>query len=178
MSIVWMTTSPPPVHNFDEIPTVQHRDQWGHLTEVTVITGRLGEAGDPPLRRLRVVLRSVRIGNGGTQPLGNNGDFVSISGHYNQNRNNFLGSVPLRLDLFQSNGTTPREAGTQSFNRFPFTNGERFSTIVQGYCAADVPTAGGNDTPATYAAVGFLKRREGVDVYDEGTDFTPFRARV
>ncbi len=33
-------------------------------------------------------------------------------------------------------------------------------------------------TPATYAAVGFLKRREGVDVYDSGTDFTPFRARV
>ena len=33
-------------------------------------------------------------------------------------------------------------------------------------------------TPATYAVVGFLKRREGVDVYDEGTDFTPFRARV
>ena len=31
-------------------------------------------------------------------------------------------------------------------------------------------------TPATYAAVGWLKRREGVDVYDEGTDFTPFRA--
>ena len=33
-------------------------------------------------------------------------------------------------------------------------------------------------TPGTYAAVGFLKRREGVDVYDSGTDFTPFRARV
>jgi hypothetical protein len=33
-------------------------------------------------------------------------------------------------------------------------------------------------TPVTYAAVGFLKRREGVDVYDSGTDFTPFRARV
>ena len=33
-------------------------------------------------------------------------------------------------------------------------------------------------TPVTYAAVGFLKRREGVDVYDEGTDFTPFRARI
>jgi queuosine precursor transporter len=33
-------------------------------------------------------------------------------------------------------------------------------------------------TPATYAAVGWLKRREGVDVYDEGTDFTPFRARI
>ena len=33
-------------------------------------------------------------------------------------------------------------------------------------------------TPLTYAVVGFLKRREGVDVYDEATDFTPFRARV
>ncbi|WP_129793042.1 queuosine precursor transporter [Sphingosinicella sp. CPCC 101087] len=33
-------------------------------------------------------------------------------------------------------------------------------------------------TPVTYAAVGFLKRREGMDVYDEGTDFTPFRAQV
>jgi uncharacterized integral membrane protein (TIGR00697 family) len=33
-------------------------------------------------------------------------------------------------------------------------------------------------TPVTYAVVGFLKRREGVDVFDEGTDFTPFRAQV
>lgn len=33
-------------------------------------------------------------------------------------------------------------------------------------------------TPVTYAVVGFLKRREGVDVYDADTDFTPFRARV
>ena len=29
-------------------------------------------------------------------------------------------------------------------------------------------------TPATYAVVGFLKRREGVDVYDTGTEFSPF----
>jgi queuosine precursor transporter len=33
-------------------------------------------------------------------------------------------------------------------------------------------------TPVTYAVVGTLKRREGVDVYDEGTDFTPFAAKV
>ncbi|QNA83324.1 queuosine precursor transporter [Sphingomonas sp. So64.6b] len=33
-------------------------------------------------------------------------------------------------------------------------------------------------TPVTYAVVGFLKRREGIDVFDEGTDFTPFKARV
>jgi queuosine precursor transporter len=29
-------------------------------------------------------------------------------------------------------------------------------------------------TPATYAVVGWLKRREGVDVYDTGTEFSPF----
>src|ERR1700684_3397473 len=33
-------------------------------------------------------------------------------------------------------------------------------------------------TPFTYAVVGFLKRREGIDVYDTGTNFTPFRAKV
>jgi uncharacterized integral membrane protein (TIGR00697 family) len=33
-------------------------------------------------------------------------------------------------------------------------------------------------TPVTYALVGWLKRHEGVDVYDEGTDFTPFRAKL
>ena len=29
-------------------------------------------------------------------------------------------------------------------------------------------------TPVTYAVVGWLKRREGVDVFDEGIDFSPF----
>ena len=33
------------------------------------------------------------------QPLGNGSDFVSLSGNYNQNRNNFFGSVRLRNDL-------------------------------------------------------------------------------
>jgi len=33
-------------------------------------------------------------------------------------------------------------------------------------------------TPVTYAVVGFLKRREGIDVFDRDTDFTPFRAKV
>jgi uncharacterized integral membrane protein (TIGR00697 family) len=33
-------------------------------------------------------------------------------------------------------------------------------------------------TPATYVVVGKLKRAEGVDVYDEQTDFSPFRAKV
>lgn len=33
-------------------------------------------------------------------------------------------------------------------------------------------------TPVTYLVVNTLKRREGVDVFDEGTDFSPFHARV
>ncbi len=33
-------------------------------------------------------------------------------------------------------------------------------------------------TPVTYAVVGFLKRKEGVDIFDERTDFTPFSAKV
>jgi uncharacterized integral membrane protein (TIGR00697 family) len=33
-------------------------------------------------------------------------------------------------------------------------------------------------TPVTYAVVGWLKRKEGMDVYDVGTDFTPFSAAV
>ncbi len=33
-------------------------------------------------------------------------------------------------------------------------------------------------TPVTYAVVGFLKRAEGVDVFDEATDFTPFKTGV
>ncbi len=33
-------------------------------------------------------------------------------------------------------------------------------------------------TPFTYAVVGWLKAHEGIDVYDEGTDFSPFRAKL
>ena len=33
-------------------------------------------------------------------------------------------------------------------------------------------------TPVTYAVVAWLKRAEGVDAFDRGPDFTPFRTRV
>jgi len=33
-------------------------------------------------------------------------------------------------------------------------------------------------TPVTYQVVGFMKRREGVDVYDETTNFTPFTTKL
>jgi len=32
-------------------------------------------------------------------------------------------------------------------------------------------------TPVTYAVVGFLKRSEGVDVFDRDTNFSPFGGR-
>ena len=59
------------------------------------------------------------------QPLGGD-DFFSLSGHYNQNRNNFFGSLPLRTDLTQSlTNSAPRVAGSDSSNRFPITTEER-----------------------------------------------------
>ncbi len=66
------------------------------------------------------------------QPIGTNGDFVSLAGHYNQNRNNFGGSAPLRLDTVQFPGsTTPRVVGSASANRFPTTREERDYTVAR-----------------------------------------------
>ena len=69
------------------------------------------------------------------QPFGNNGDFVSISGNYNENRNNFGGSVPLRTDsnIYTStivNGVPTlvvgavRTVGTASTQRYPIAASE------------------------------------------------------
>src|SRR5947209_7080253 len=64
------------------------------------------------------------------QTIGNNGDFVSVAGNYNENRNNFFGSLPLRTDLTQS-ATNPavRIPGPNSQNRYPITADERFYKI-------------------------------------------------
>jgi iron complex outermembrane receptor protein len=51
------------------------------------------------------------------QPLSGD-DFISLAGHYNQNRNNFFGSLPLRLDA-------NRVVGSGSGNRFPANADER-----------------------------------------------------
>jgi queuosine precursor transporter len=47
-----------------------------------------------------------------------------------------------------------------------------FRAIVSGYTAKVLYEAA--MTPVTYAVVGFLKRKEGVDVMDIGTNFSPF----
>ena len=66
------------------------------------------------------------------QPVGSNGDFVSVAGHYNQNRNNFFGWLPLRTDETRTitvNGvavTVPRVVGPNTQNRYPTSRDERF----------------------------------------------------
>ena len=60
------------------------------------------------------------------QPIGNNGDFISLAGRYNQDRNNFFGSVGLRNDL-------PVTAG------FPQSRSDRDYDVVDCTVAAATP---------------------------------------
>ncbi|MDX3882965.1 MULTISPECIES: TonB-dependent receptor [Sphingomonas] len=73
------------------------------------------------------------------QPVGDNGDFVSLAGHWNQNRNNFFGSVPLRTDVAGG-----RVVGSASSNRFPITKDERFYEVAR--CTVTPATPGVKDT--------------------------------
>jgi len=68
------------------------------------------------------------------QPIGSNGDFISVAGRYNQDRNNFFGSLPLRWDA-------NRVVGSGSGNRFPRNNDEREYDINYP-CQVDAPQAG------------------------------------
>ena len=106
------------------------------------------------------------------QPIGSNGDFVSISGNYNVNRNNFFGSAPLRLDTnvysqitapnaanpnTPTNTITPqnptfitgavRTPGTGSSNRFPYGRDELPYNVSR--CQTAVGTAGVQDSTNT-----------------------------
>ena len=59
------------------------------------------------------------------QPIGSNGDFLSLAANYNVNRNNFFGSAPLRIDnTLSPTNLTPRTPGTGSNNRFPTSTSE------------------------------------------------------
>ncbi len=73
-------------------------------------------------------------------------DFISISGHYNQNRNNFFGSLPLRTDA-------GRVVGSGSGNRFP-TNSDERTYLINFPCATNPGTFGVADAPAA-APAGF-----------------------
>ncbi len=81
------------------------------------------------------------------QPLGGT-DFIAIRAHYNQNRNNFFGSLPLRTDLTQSlTNSAVRPVGPNSSNRFPRNADERFY-LINFPCQVDTAQAGVADAPA------------------------------
>ncbi|UZK68296.1 TonB-dependent receptor [Sphingomonas sp. S1-29] len=75
------------------------------------------------------------------QDIGSNGDFVSIAGQWNENRNNFFGSAPLRDE-------DSRAPGTGSGNRFP-RNFDEATYKVDYPCNADVAQAGVVDVSTT-----------------------------
>jgi iron complex outermembrane recepter protein len=106
------------------------------------------------------------------QPLGNNGDFVAISGHYNQNRNNFFGSLPLRTDLTRvvSGVTVPRIVGPNSQNRYPRNADEREYNINYP-CLMDVAQPGVADAPGTSAGPGAPANDPNGDLATCGTEF-------
>ena len=77
------------------------------------------------------------------QPVGGNGDFISVAGNWNENRNNFFGSVPLRTDT-----SSGRVVGSGTGNRFPLTADERRYTINYP-CQLTVARAGLADAANT-----------------------------
>ena len=81
------------------------------------------------------------------QPVGGNGDFVSLAFHYNENRNNFFGSAPLRNDTTQSaTNSAARNPGTLLTQRYPSSRDERFY-LLNYPCVVDTPQAGAADAP-------------------------------
>lgn len=66
------------------------------------------------------------------QPIGSSGEFFSIAGHFNRNRNNFSGSVALRTDT-TGDRLVP--------DRFPLTKDERYYDVGRCMTAPAVPGA-------------------------------------
>ena len=105
------------------------------------------------------------------QPFGNNGDFASIAFHYNQNRNNFFGSLPLRTDLTRSaTDSRPRVVGPNSQNRYPTNGDERFYDI-NFPCTVDTPQPGVADAPGTTTGPGTTANDPNGDLATCGTEF-------
>jgi iron complex outermembrane receptor protein len=87
------------------------------------------------------------------QPVGDSGDFVSVAGHWNRNRNSNFSSIPLRVDRTQSiTNNAARVVGSNAGNRFPTTKDERAYTLAP--CRADVAQAGVADVPASSTQAG------------------------
>ncbi|MET0239618.1 MAG: TonB-dependent receptor [Sphingobium sp.] len=70
------------------------------------------------------------------QPIGDNGDFISVAGHWNRARNNQFASVPL-----YNNTTTGRVVGSGSTNRYPVNSDEQFFQTARCVIPAGVSGA-------------------------------------
>ncbi|MBO9579823.1 MAG: TonB-dependent receptor [Sphingobium sp.] len=81
------------------------------------------------------------------QELGSNGDFISVAAHYSQSRNNFFGSLPLRFDKTNFDGSI-RTVGPDTTQRFPTNSSER-SYSVAGCTTLDVTVTPGFADPRT-----------------------------
>ena len=106
------------------------------------------------------------------QPIGANGDFVSLAAHYNINRNNFIASLPLRQDLdrIQSGALVARIVGPNSQNRYPLNSDERAYDINYP-CTVDTPQAGTRDVPGTTDGPGSLANDPARHFATCGTEF-------
>ena len=114
----WRIRLPP---HLRRSPYRRDRPPWGTRAFVSASTAK----NDNPFNNYSKIDKqqyNARI----YQPLGDNGDFVSVAGHYNQNRNNFFGSLPLRQDRTQSaTNLAPRNVGGLGTQRFPRNADER-----------------------------------------------------
>ncbi len=107
------------------------------------------------------------------QPIGDNGDFISVSGNWNQNRNNFGGSAPLRTDsnILTQSITAPNSAanpllltgalrtpGTSAAaSRFPISQDEVPYHVARCQITAGRPGLADTDT-ATGCGTSFDER--------------------
>src|SRR3954451_16031875 len=77
----------------------------------TIDTGRFGPFGTRAMFSASMATNDNVYGHRGKiykqqynaelyQPIGSGGDFIMLAVHYNQNRNNFFGSIPLRTDPY------------------------------------------------------------------------------
>ena len=100
-------------------------DPWGTRAFVSASNAK----NDNPFNNYGKVDKQQYNAQASTSRSARNGDFVSIAGHYNQNRNNFFGSLPLRHDLTAEHATgavVPRNRRRPlAHNRFPRNDDER-----------------------------------------------------
>lgn len=110
------------------------------------------------------------------QPIGSRGDFIAVAGHYNQNRNNFFGSAPLRWDTTRVIGTgaaartVARIVGGLAQNRFPM-NSDETRWKVNYPCFTDTPQPGVADTVAPSTLPGGRAADVNGDYASCGTEF-------